>query len=115
MMAYKSDIPQFKKQLLSKQEQVLEAIGVFVEGETVTRCPVGVYPKGSGRVGGNLKSSYNHEVNMNIKEVRIGSPVHYAPYVNFGTYKMKPRPHLEPALFENIERIKELVKMVMAL
>jgi len=110
-MAYESKIPEFKRQLAAKEKLALEAIGLFVEGETKARCPVGVYPKGSGRVGGNLKASYTFRVGE--KEVTIGSPVHYAPYVNCGTYKMKARPHLVPALFENLNRIEELTKMVM--
>ena len=34
-------------------EQFLETAALVVEGEAKNRCPVGQYPRGSGRVGGH--------------------------------------------------------------
>jgi hypothetical protein len=53
--------------------------------------PVGQYPSGSGRAGGNLRSSED------VDEVQGGfwvgtHSVNYAKYVALGTIFMKPRP-----------------------
>jgi len=43
----------------------------------------------------------------------VGSRVHYAPYVEYGTSRMAPRPFLIPALMQNIPVLREaLLNMV---
>jgi len=54
----------------------LELVGEFVEGAATLLCPVDL---------GNLKSSINHKVHKKDMSVTIGTPVEYAPYVEFGT------------------------------
>lgn len=46
---------------------------------------------------GNLLGSY-HVVFPMPGEALAGTRVHYAPYVEFGTYKMPARPHFGPAV-----------------
>jgi len=40
-------------------------------------------------------------------EYRVGSRVHYAPYVEYGTSRMAPRPFLGPAMLWNLQMLKE--------
>jgi HK97 gp10 family phage protein len=84
----------------------LEASALLVEGQAKNICPVGKYPPGSGRVGGNLRNSITHEVEG--KEAKVGTNVEYAPYVELGTSKMAAQPYLNPALEANKGNIKRI-------
>ena len=78
----------------------LELIGVFVEGEAKLRCPVDT---------GRLRQSIIRQVNEPDESVRIGTPVEYGPYVEFGTIKMKAQPFLRPAVLDNKKDIARLI------
>ena len=97
-----------KEEIVKKRNKALYSIGEFVEGGAKVRAPVGIYT--DGRVGGNLRSSYTYTVDEPAGKVTIGSPVEYAPYQELGTYKMAPQPHLKPAVTEEKDRIRALVK-----
>lgn len=43
-------------------------------------------------------------------EYHVGSNVHYAPYVEYGTSRMAPRPYLTPALLQNIPLLREALR-----
>jgi HK97 gp10 family phage protein len=109
----------------------LEAAGLLVHGQAVNLSPVGQYPKGSGKVGGNLRNSLSYSVNGEVKglnsspgqkarpedgvkpnsgknSVVIGTNVEYAPYVELGTSKMAAQPFLNPALEANKGNIKKI-------
>lgn len=45
---------------------------------------------------GHLRDSYRFKVSKD--SVSVGTNLEYAPYVEYGTYKMKSRQHLRPAL-----------------
>jgi len=100
-MGFKSYKDEVKKRIAENKEKALEAVGVFIEGETKVRCPV---------LSGNLKGSYTHQVEVRDDKVIIGSPVEYAVYVEKGTKKSAKQPHLTPAAEENLKRIENLVK-----
>ncbi|MDW7673182.1 MAG: hypothetical protein SCK28_01475 [Bacillota bacterium] len=100
-ISYKKDV---LKQLTVKEVAGLNAIGAFVNGETVLRAPVDT---------GNLRSSYSYKVNPADKSVTIGTPVEYAPPVEKGTSKQKAQPHLTPAVENNLSTIKDLAAEVM--
>ena len=60
---------------------------------------------------GNLRASIAHVVNRmgrdTVKAV-IGSNVEYAPYQEFGTYKMAAQPFLRPALENSRDEIEDI-------
>jgi len=108
-------------------DRALPTIGLFVQGEAMVRAPVGKYPKGSGRVGGRLRGSLTYATSRaqnrtrnpalptdavkrpySKEEVWVGTNVEYAPYVEYGTKRMKKQPYLRPAMDENGDRILEL-------
>ena len=86
----------------------LTAASLIVEADATLRAPVGKYPAGSGRVGGNLRSSITHRV-VSDEEARVGTNVEYAPYVEQGTSKMAAQPFLRPALDGNRARIQRMI------
>lgn len=57
---------------------------------------------------GHLRRSI-HTQTRGLK-CEVGTNVHYGIYQEFGTYKMNPRPYLMPALLENQENIKAIIK-----
>jgi HK97 gp10 family phage protein len=108
-------------------DRALPTIGLFVQGEAMLRAPVGKYPKGSGRVGGRLRGSLTYATTRGQSNTRtpatptdsvkrpydretvhIGTNVEYAPYVEYGTRRMKAQPYLRPAMDDNRDRILEL-------
>lgn len=97
------------KQVAAATKRGVEAVGVFVKGEAIVRCPVGIYPSGSGRVGGKLRGSIVHNV-ISDEAVRVGTNTDYAGYVEYGTRHMEAQPYLRPAIDENREIIQALFK-----
>jgi HK97 gp10 family phage protein len=100
-MVFKSNFGELKKKFTDGRDKALEAVGVFVEGETKSRCPVDT---------GNLRASYTHKTDARAGKVTIGSPVEYAVYVEKGTKSSAKQPHLVPAFEENIKEIKQIVE-----
>ena len=118
------------------EEKALEAVGMFIDGEAVLRCPVGRYS--NGMVGGNLRSSLTYKVNTKKHMVTNGTAAAYAIYVEKGTgiyaengqgrktpwvYQdstgkwhrtrgMRAQPFLAPAAEDNLDAIKSIVKAV---
>lgn len=102
---YTSNVGEIKGMMKANIFNALDAVGVFVEGEAMERCPVDT---------GNLKGSINHAV-VSENEVQIGTNVDYGVYVEMGTYKMAAQPFLRPACESNIGRINALFKEVINL
>lgn len=50
----------------------------------------------------------------NKRTVYIGTNVEYAPYVELGTYKMKARPFLKPAMENNVSEYKAIIEKVLS-
>jgi len=128
---YQSFLGDVKEALRKKRETALEAIGIFVEGEAITRCTVKT---------GHLKGSISHKV-VGDDTVVIGTNVEYAIYVEKGTGKyaeggkgrqtpwafyddagtfwitagQKPKPFLTPAVEDNKARITALAEKYLSM
>lgn len=80
----------------------------IVERETKRRCPVRT---------GNLKNSYRSQMSTfqpaGIVQAETGTNVEYGPYVEFGTYKQRAKPHLRPALDENTDKIQRAIGLAL--
>ncbi len=112
------DLQKIKQKLVDK----LTLAGEIVVSAAIQKCPVDT---------GNLRGSINSEVNEGKLSVKIGTPVEYAPYIEFGTGEyaengegrkggwfetgtkgkrftrgMKAQPFLRPALLDNKEKIR---------
>ena len=63
---------------------------------------------------GRLRASITHRVEMESGEVvgYVGTNVEYAPYLEFGTTRMKPRPFMVPAIERNRDWIKNKLASV---
>jgi HK97 gp10 family phage protein len=107
-----------KDALEDQVEQALIAVGITAENNAKREITHAVYDTPESKSGyvrtGRLRNSLTHEVSMNEKAVYIGSAVKYAPYVENGTMKMPARPYLRPAIVNNVNEYKNLVKQALS-
>lgn len=129
------DIDRIKRELSAASGRALEIIGEKAETYAKLRCPVGT-PESTGKpgyIGGTLRDSITHEVAPDNSGVSIGSPVHYAPYVELGTgpyYEhppdwvqnfaprgkgvgrafVHPRPYMRPAMQDHTREYTEILE-----
>ena len=127
-------IQEFVDKVKDNVEERLIMVGVFVQGVATNRCVVGKYPKGSGRIGGRLRSSITYATNTThsdvrgegtppstsrdglisapVNTVRIGTNVEYAIWVELGIKGNAPNANfLRGAIEENLEKIKQLLNL----
>ena len=76
--------------------QGMIATGYEIHAEAVKKVPVDM---------GRVRTSLAVESDSNKMEVRIGTNVKYAPFVEFGTRKMHAQPYLRPAFMGNIGKL----------
>lgn len=107
------------KNALDEQiEQALIAVGIAAENNAKREITHAVYDTPESKSGyvrtGRLRDSLTYSPAMNEKAVYIGSPVKYASYVEGGTMKMPARPYLRPAIVNNVDEYKSLVKQALS-
>lgn len=84
----------------SKTARALEVIGGTAEGYAKQLCPVDT---------GNLRNSITHQM-RGENTVAVGTNVHYAPFVELGTRKMRAQPYLRPAVENHREEYEKIIK-----
>lgn len=100
-----------KSELANRIPIILEAIGIEAEGNAIDEINELIYdtPESPNYIRtGRLKNSITHAVEENA--VYIGTNVDYAPYVELGTSKMKPRPFLKNAAIKYEDDYKKIVE-----
>lgn len=80
--------------------KALEMIGLQCEGYAKLICPVDT---------GRLRNSITHTQEDKDTEL-VGSPVEYAPYVEYGTVKMSAQPYLRPAVEDHIDEYRRIAE-----
>lgn len=58
---------------------------------------------------GNLRNSLTSEVDSADKSVIIGTPVEYAPFVEYGTSRQRAQPYLRPAVENHMDEYKRIL------
>lgn len=72
------------------RHEALRAMGLACLEVVQPDCPVGQYPRGSGKVGGNLKNSHTFAVEAD--HVDVGPTADYGFYVHNGTSGRRANP-----------------------
>lgn len=106
-----SNVDIFKNALPAQKAQALEAIGLAAEAWAKIEISKKVYdlPESPNyKRTGRLRNSISHA--RDDDAAYIGTNVEYAPFVELGTSRMKPRPYLRPAATEHSDEYKEIVK-----
>ena len=99
---------QAKALLNSKAFEGATEIGLFLESEAKLRTPVDT---------GLLRSSIFYRTKKTgegERTVVVGTGTEYAIYVEKGTKKQKAQPFLKPALFDNLSKIRAIIRGVFA-
>lgn len=84
--------------------RALEIIGLLAEAYAIKKCPVDT---------GRLRGSISHGVDEAEQCAFIGTNVEYAPYVEYGTSKMKPKPFFKPAVNNHVNEYKAIFEECM--
>lgn len=92
-----------KAAALSQEQlsKVIKNMALDIEKDAKTACPVDT---------GNLRASITSTIGED--EATVGTNVEYAPYVEFGTWKMKAQPFLIPAAQSVSEHVEDYLKEV---
>lgn len=86
-----------------KIERMLERAAIEINNEAKILCPVRT---------GNLRASITY-VHLDKFVWAVGTNVHYAPYVEFGTYRMRAKPYLRPAFEKVAQKLKITGKVML--
>ena len=98
-MTFRSYRREVRAEMERAEQRALEKIGLYVDGEAVSRSPV---------VSGRLKSSWEHEVNED--RVTVGSNVEYAGFVEFGTSRQREQRILTGSVEDNVDNIRSITE-----
>lgn len=91
----------------SKVEEALTLIGMEARSRASENAP---------RRTGTLARSYDYLVDEGDQSVQIGArsdafpEAPYAAYVELGTSRQKPQPHLEPAIMDNLDVYQDIAE-----
>ena len=98
------NIPSIEEEVEAAVGRALEMIGLQAEKhakEALTQ---------QGAVDtGRLRNSVTHQV-ISETAVAVGTNVEYAPYIEFGTYKMGARPYIKPAVENYLNEYKIIIE-----
>lgn len=104
--------------LIEKNEAVtkaLAAIALKMEANAKKEITRKVYDQPESKSGykrtGRLRNSITSESDGN--SAQVGTNVGYAGYVETGTYKMKERPFIKPAVADHIDEYQEIFDRVL--
>ena len=85
------------KHTREQAERMIKSATLAVEGDAKLYAPVDT---------GNLRGSITHQVSG--LSGTVGTPLEYAPHVEYGTVHMQRQPYLRPALDGVANRVKGL-------
>lgn len=63
---------------------------------------------------GYLRNSATASVDTKQLAVRVGYTAEYAPYNEYGTYRMKARPFLRPSVLDHMDEYKQIMERELA-
>lgn len=98
-----SHVNEVKAELQSRIPIILEALGLQAEGNAVDEITT-LGAVDTGRLRGSISHATDEEA------AYIGTNVEYAPYVEFGTYKMASRPFLRNAVSNYTDEYQRILE-----
>lgn len=106
-----ADYKAFVKWLGNISDEIQEQIGEVVEDITEATCDETkkLVPVDTS----TLKNSIDTMYTTNKLTGYVYTNIHYAPYVNYGTYKMESRPYMEDAYNKYYDKFIDELKNLM--
>lgn len=101
MSNFKSYKRRVLKELTESQILALKKIGMLVEAEAKLRSP---------EDNGDLRRSISNKVDEHKGKVMIGTNTEYAIFQELGTSRHKAQAFLMPAVEENEDKIRDIIK-----
>lgn len=98
-----SHIDDIKEELKSRIPTILEALAIQAEGNAIDEI-TSMKAVDTGRLRGSISHTHDDEA------AYVGTNVEYAPYVEYGTYKMPSRPFLRNAISNYIDEYKKIIE-----
>lgn len=101
----------FKDAFHKQLADALEEIGMEAESNAIIEVDRAVYdtPESPNYVRtGRLRNSITHAKDADA--AYVGSNLEYAPYVEMGTSRMRPRPFIKPAVENYLDDYKEILE-----
>lgn len=89
--------PIFQAAMEQGVKKAVKMIGMQAERNVKTVTPVDT---------GRLRGSITHESDSDT--AYVGTNVYYAPYVEFGTYKMAAQPYLKPGIMDHVDEYEQI-------
>lgn len=99
-LSVKNNSDEVMEALHRAEARILEMWGINAQGNATEYAPYDT---------GNLRSSIGYKTDIPNNTTYIGTDVEYAPYQEFGTYKMEAHPFLKPALADHLKEYEEIV------
>ena len=103
-VSFHSNLGEIGKATEAQLAKAAEIIGGMAESYAKQVCPVDT---------GNLRNSITHSTEDNGHTVVIGTNVEYAPHVEMGTVRMRPRPYLRPAIEQHIAEYQGVLQTIL--
>lgn len=100
-----ADIKRYYEKRKPQVERVILQAGHRIEYESKKRVPVD-----TGRLRSSLTTAEDRK--SDEFKVRVGTNVEYAPYVEFGTRKMRAQPYLLPAFKMYKNKVRDDIKRI---
>ena len=100
-----------------KSSHIKEAISAKDERVETALIQIGMLAEGYAKQAltdqnavdtGRLRNSVTNQYDDST--VYVGTNVEYAPYIEFGTYRMEARPYLAPALEEHVDEYEKIIE-----
>ena len=124
-----SHVKEVKEEFRGKMNVILRAIGLEAEGNAITEI-TNMEAVDTGRLRNSItfatreykgtpntqagakakKDDYKRLAKPEQGEVCIGTNVEYAPYIEFGTYRMGKRPFLRNAISNHLAEYERIMK-----
>lgn len=96
-----------QNKIIKKLSRAIHSAGLFMEGEIKESISGHRAEKMSVDTGNFMRSIFTD--NSRDFSSLVGTPVHYAKYLEFGTSRMAPRSHFRNSLIRNERKITEYV------
>ena len=134
-LTYTNDLSKLTKEMEKEYEKIMLKASMRVHRELISKVLVGprtgeIYPVPAtedtvyqaSKAGeapasrlGHLRTSYKYLVKGEGSEAvgYVGSPLDYSHYLEYGTAKMAPRPHLKVAFQQTKDEVQNLFKDIL--